>query len=497
MSIGTIKLFPSREDLGVEILITRFSYGGDAMVRTIETDRNFGTMHFAKAQLGDVRRTRRLAMTAELIRRHPGGSFPDKFHSPKDLDAFYDLCNRPEVTHESVLAPHRELTFSRIAESEQTVLIVHDSTELDYTGRKSLEDQLGQIGNGNRRGYICHNSLAVDPHRRTVVGLVSQILHRRQKTPKNETAAQCRERESRESRIWVQGTSTLPADWQLVDVCDRGSDTYEFLAHECHSGRRFVIRSCYNRVMFEGHEDGGARRYLHAFARTLKPFSRKTKKVNVAAREDQPRRTAHVLVAAVAVRLNVPQQARGHYPKRALPVWIVRVWEPDPPKGADPLEWFLLTNEPVGTHKDALRVVGWYECRWIIEELHKAMKTGCDIENPQFTKVERLQPAIALLSIVALTLLNLRDASRMPDAKTRSATELFSCDYIQVLSGWRYGEVRSDLTVHEFFYALARLGGHQNRKRDKPPGWLILWRGWTKLQLMLDGAKAIQKQTKR
>ena len=119
------------------------------------------------AQLGDVRRTRRLATTAELIRRHPGGSFPETFHSPKDLDAFYDLCNRPEVTHESVLAPHRELTLSRIAESEQTLLVVHDSTELDDTGRKTLENQLGQIGNGIRRGDICHNSLAVNPIRQT------------------------------------------------------------------------------------------------------------------------------------------------------------------------------------------------------------------------------------------------------------------------------------------------------------------------------------------
>jgi hypothetical protein len=45
-------------------------------------------------------------------------------------------------------------------------------------------------------------------------------------------------------------------------------------------------------------------------------------------------------------------------------------------------------------------------------------------------------------------------------------------------------------TVHDFFYALARLGGHQNRKRDGMPGWITLWRGWTKRQAMLDGASA-------
>jgi len=51
-------------------------------------------------------------------------------------------------------------------------------------------------------------------------------------------------------------------------------------------------------------------------------------------------------------------------------------------------------------------------CRWVVEEFHKAQKTGCNIEDPQFTFVERLQPMIALLSVVATTLLSLRDLSR-------------------------------------------------------------------------------------
>ena len=89
--------------------------------------------------------------------------------------------------------------------------------------------------------------------------------------------------------------------------------------------------------------------------------------------------------------------------------------------------------------------------------------------------------------MVAVTLLNLRDASRRPDATTRQATTLLSPDYVNVLSLWRYRELREHLTVHDFFYALARLGGHQNRKSDHRPGWLVLWRGWTKLQAMCDG----------
>jgi hypothetical protein len=212
-------------------------------------------------------------------------------------------------------------------------------------------------------------------------------------------------------------------------------------------------------------------------------------------RERQARK-AIVHVAAAPVRIRPPGKKSGEYANEPLPMWVVRVWEPNPPQGQEPLEWFLLTNEPVHGFEDARRVVGWYECRWIIEEYHKALKTGCGIENPQFTTEARLQPAIALLSVVALTLLSLRDAARRPDAKQRPATDLISEDYVEVLSIWRHHRACPEWSVHEFFLALGRLGGHQNRKRDGAPGWLVLWRGWTTLQAMLEGAQAMKLITK-
>lgn len=174
---------------------------------------------------------------------------------------------------------------------------------------------------------------------------------------------------------------------------------------------------------------------------------------------------------------------------------MVQVTKVHPPRGEKKVEWTLLTNEPVETYDDAWHVVGWYESRWTIEEYHKAQKTGCQIEDMQFTTTARLEPAIALLSMVAVTLLNLRDASRHEDAKTRLATTVVSPEYVEVMSIQRSGEIRPKLTVHEFFYALARLGGHQNRKRDHRPGWLVLWRGWMKLQAMVDGYDA-DRQTR-
>ena len=99
--------------------------------------------------------------------------------------------------------------------------------------------------------------------------------------------------------------------------------------------------------------------------------------------------------------------------------------------------------------------------------------------------------------MVAVWLLQLRDISRRPDAHTLPATEIFSPRLVEVLSVMRYQQRRTDLTVHEFCFALARLGGHQNRKRDHQPGWLVLWRGWTKLQLMEQFAAALAKERSR
>ncbi len=292
----------------------------------------------------------------------------------------------------------------------------------------------------------------MDPVQREVIGLGNQILHCRPITQKKETVAEKRNREDRESLLWIQGVQSLPADEEIVDVCDRGADEFEFLEHEVASVRTFVVRSS-------------------------------TVLVNRKSRE------AVVHVSASRVTLLAPRRKRGHHGQSPLPMWVVRVWEPHPPEGAEPLEWILLTNHACMDFESAHRVKSWYECRWIFEEYHKGQKTGCGIEKPQFTSSDRLHPMIAILSVVALSLLNLRELSRRDDAKSRSAARLFSVEYIQVLSIRRHGTPKPNWTLYDFCLALARLGGHMNRNHDSHPGWLVLWKGWTKLQAMIDGAR--------
>jgi len=464
------------------------------MTTQYETEVGLGQAIFGNAALGDQRRTARLVQTFDRMCKHPGGTLPDKLPSPADLRGFYRLCKCEHVTHEAIIDLARRHTLTRIAAHDGPVLLVHDATELDYTTLTSLAGDLGQIGDGGGRGYICQNVLAVSAETGAVLGLMDQVLHHRDDVPDGETQTQKRQRNSRERLLWLHGAKHLPADTKLIDVADQGADTFEFLEHEYLSGRRFVIRVANQRNVSAGHEPGQPPQSLKRLLENLPELGRFTMDVQ-AQKGRQARQGAEFAIRGGALLVHPPHAKCGHHGNDPLPLYVVQVVEVSPPpKGDKRIEWILLTNEPVREFDDAWRVKGWYEHRWIVEEFHKAKKTGCGIEDLQFTAIDRLEPAIALLSIVALTLLNLRNASRRADAKTTRASQYFHLDYVEVLSIWRHGKIRADWTVHDFFLALARLGGHQNRKSDCQPGWLVLWRGWTKLQAMLDGYDAAMRK---
>lgn len=463
--------------------------------------RTFGERNFGNADLGDKRRTRRLVKVADQMVHRPGGSLPEKINSPNALKAMYRLLDSPSVTHQAILDSHQRHLFDAVLpEQSGYTLLISDATELEYTGRESMAGELGQIGNGFRRGYIAQNVLAVNPETRKTLGLANQVLHRRPQVKKGETKTARQKRQSRESLLWLKATRGLPADRKLVDVCDRGADTIEFLEHESKSGRTFLIRSSQNRNCFAG---DGDKTKLHDHARQQKslgswelavtcqaefksPHRRHGKKRQVV----RKKRAATMQVSAVPIWLPASKaKSAAAIGITTIDIWVVRVWESHPPCGQEPLEWFLITNHEVVTFEEAWQVVCWYETRWVIEEYHKCLKTGMQIESYQFTNTERLEPAIALTSVTAITLLNLRDDGRDETTKNRPAIEYLDQQYIQILSMWRHGKVKADWTVGEFVLALARLSGHQNRKSDHPPGWQKLWKGWHELHAMLNGAR--------
>jgi hypothetical protein len=451
--------------------------------------RGFMDNYFSDIDLGHQSRNACFRKVGEQISRHPGGTLPDKFASPAGYAAMDRLMNRPETTHARVMAPHYRKTQAKMEAGAGVVLILHDTTTLDYSGLRLAK--LPKVGNGNGRGYLCHNSLAVAADQHEVLGLVSQILHSRVSRGRKEPVAQKRQRQSRESRLWSRAVEELPSappGKRYIDVADRGADIFEFLYNEHRLGRECVVRSTHNRRVRLGHDGQGKQVLLHHHLRTLPATGvERTKEIRDAHTKEQ--RTAVLRVAFVAVEILPPHVCKGEYEKKPIKAWAVRVWEEKPPAGGTAVEWFLVVLQPVTNSIEAWQQCDWYCCRWIIEELHKAKKTGCQIEDLQFHTQEALQPMIGLLSVVAVLLLNLREASRRPDAATRPATDVVEPIYEEVIRTWRYKKPHEPLSVLEFYMAVARLGGHMNRKRDGFPGWLTLWRGWQKLQIMVEAVQ--------
>jgi hypothetical protein len=455
---------------------------------------SFGQQHFGGCELGDKRLTDRLVQTTDLFLRHPGGTLPDKLNNTADLIGFYRLANNDKVTHAKLMAAHAARTKQLMERAAGVVLVIHDTTEIDFSGLESVQG-LGQIGHGGCQGFLCHNSLAYACDVGEVLGLVSQLIHVRRKVSKTESPKAKREHPGRESRLWKkgwQGLGPVPQGQLRVNIADRGADIFEFIEPIELGGDHYVIRSKSNRnIEIDDGKGGIIKIKLHDFARSLPSLGER--EVKVSTNHGHQGRTTRVRVSAAAVSIRAPHFARGEHSKNNLPAWVIYVREIDAPAGEDPLEWILLSNVPAPTFEQVGQRIDWYACRPIVEEYHKAMKTGCGVELPQFTTPHALQVAIAVLSVVATQLLRLRDLARRDDAATRPASEVVDRDYIDVLNLVRFKKkFGSDMSVHDFCMALAKLGGHLNRKHDGPPGWLVLWRGWTKLQPMVDGLQLLR-----
>ena len=213
------------------------------------------------------------------------------------------------------------------------------------------------------------------------------------------------------------------------------------------------------------------------------------------ARPHQRARQAKLEVRAGAITVPLPSAPsaaiRASGP-RAIPMYVVEVREVDPPPDVEePLHWVLLTSLPATDAEAARRVVGYYETRWLVEEYHKALKTGCGLEQRQYETAQRLEAVTGFLSIVAIRLLQLKTVAR--NDPERPAEALVPRPWIQMLVQVSRGKHRTIRTVRDFYRGLARLGGFLARKRDGEPGWITLWRGFEKLHLMLRGAAALKR----
>lgn len=459
-----------------------------------EIDQEWARQQWTSVELGDKRRTRRAVLMGERMVLNPGGSIPEQMGSWGATKAAYRLLNEKDVTLNGLSQPHWEQSRQEAAD-EGVVLMIQDTTEMDFTAQSHIKN-LGPIGDGRGRGFLLHSVLAFAPDVAKVLGLAHQQSVLR--IPRVEGERKKKWTHSPESLLWEKATRSVgkpPADAIWVQTGDRGSDSFGFMAAcDPKNNLHFLFRLKSNRVLdwSERAEPapmvGDPERYLISYARTLSAQGQ-TFTVDVAPRKGQPRRTATVQLAWSPVTIPAPKEApkelRQHQPIKA---WVVRVWEVNPPPKVEAVEWVLLSSLPVLSWDDAHQRSQWYAKRWLIEDFHKVLKTGCRIEHTQLDDRLDIERLLGFLSPIAVRLLQLRQIARqVPDTLAR--TEIGSLPLHLLASELQCNP--TTMTIAQFWAGVAQLGGHLGRKGDGTPGWITLWRGYRQLQLMVRGARLI------
>jgi hypothetical protein len=453
----------------------------------IQEAQAWAVTQFGTADLHDKRRTDRLVYLATQIAADPSGSFPEQTGSWNDLRAAYNLFDCEEVTFQAIAAPHWELTRRTTG---KILLIIEDTTEIDYGPCRQVEG-LSPVGSGTGRGFHLHSGLMVSAKDDRVHGLAGQLIYHRQPVPEGETRTERLQRDDRESQIWgnlVVQIGSPPAGTSWVHVVDRGADDFEFFYHCQQTGTKWVARAKnLNRIIITPQ---GGQAPLRSYLGTLPEAGSYT--LNLRARPKQPARTAKLAIAFGALTVPTPR-LKSRFLKQVKPaairMWVVWVREMGAPPGVDPVEWVLYTSSPVECLEDAMVVVGYYEKRWLIEEWHKVLKTGFQVEHRQLKTCDRLETMMGLMSVEAVRLFQLKGEART--APQRPAAQVVPPKYVKVLTAVRKLAPAEELTVGSFFRELAKLGGFLGRRHDGEPGWITIWRGWHKLQAMIRGADAI------
>jgi hypothetical protein len=449
---------------------------------------------FAGAKLTDIRRVARVKTIAEAMAVHPGRSIPKLCRNLYAAKATYNLFKHVEATPENIQAGHRAWVLDAMRQPG-VYLLLEDTTELSWSGKQAIAG-LGPIGNSaaGLQGFFLHTVLSVrwpdtaqDNSKRQpveVIGLGDQHYYVRTPCRQPRESSQERLKRARESQVWPQTSQRVgraPAGARWVRVADREADIYEYLVSCQELGHGFVIRAAKDRA-FSHPETGKRAGRLFTAARSAVPLGEFT--VELRQRPQHPARTAHLCVSATAVALSAPWRP-GHGRDRRHPIQCtaVRVWEDAAPDTGERLEWILLCDANVEHFAQAHACALQYATRWMIEEYHKAIKTGLGAERLQLERAERLFAAIAIMSVVALRLLELRERLRRhPNAEADQAgLSPLELEVLRVRSG------RQLSTVREVALAIGRLGGHLNRKGDGLPGWQTLWHGMNTLHALVEG----------
>jgi hypothetical protein len=463
---------------------------------------------FKDLKLGDPRRHRRLQKMLSKLAKRPGASFPDAMASDAELDGSYLFANNKAIDPQQMLDSVAAATVER-ANVANSVLAIHDTTSGSFPHADPRE--VGYLST-RKAGFYIHYTLVLDGgawrrplgvvHLETIARKKPSKRGRKNKASGKETARW----KDRESARWGRGVDASAAALsqckEVIHVADREGDSYAFLASMVAQNRSFVVRVNHNRKVGDPDDLDKQWTPLKEQVRCLEGTLERDVELSERKPSQAPRdakahpvrkaRIARLQFAATTVVLTRPRYLAEPVAK-TLTLNVVHVSEPNPAPGEPPVEWLLFTTLPIESNKQIAAVVDIYRARWTIEEMNKAIKTGCAYESREFRSLHALRMVLAMTLPIATELLWLRSRARSDVATP--ATDVLTPQQVKLLRQIAARPVPAKATAREALYALAGLGGHARRNGE--PGWIVLHRGMQKLLAYEEAYEAGYKAARR
>lgn len=455
------------------------------------------------ASFVDRRLARRLEMLAARFVIKPDASFPEALRRSAELEAGYRFFGNTAVNPDAILAGHFEGVKKR-AEEEESVLALHDTSTITFrhNGQRRADDGSPLP----KQRFFVHLALVVtDDEARRPLGIAGLQTWYRGSTF---GGGGWHDEANRWSDTALLASQRL-AHKSVIHVMDREADDYWLLHNLTTNGERFVVRARIKGKRTRMLVDDDFRQLHEAVAhmdavveRDVK-LSKRLKHRSPTQDIIHPPREARLTRLSVAARtLTIkcpkrhPKQSKARRAATLVPtitVNVMRVWETTPPPGEQPVEWVLLTTDPIATEQQVLKIVDRYRARWTIEEYFKALKTGCAYESRQLEDHHSLANALATFAPIACTLLDLRSEARREPAAP--AHNVLTSAQLEVLRALKEVPLPDQPTQRDALLAVAALGGHIKWNGD--PGWLTLARGYADLVMLTAGWELAKLQQAR
>ncbi|MDD2943041.1 MAG: IS4 family transposase [bacterium] len=456
-----------------------------------ECDAGWASVELGSCDFGDTRRNRRVLKVAEDLSKRPLVPINHASEDWAATKAAYRIFSNERVSRSELLSAHLEQTRSRVRD-EEVVLAIQDTTYLNYGNHEKCSG-LGYCGNKELKGITMHSTLVVTPSG-LPLGLATQHQHTRLEPGCSATKKNYRSIpiEEKESFRWIKAlretVKVCGSAKQVVTVCDRECDIYEFLMEADNLATHYVVRSSSPRLV----EEEDAHNIIQAVeSREIAGAH----EVLIPSREGVKGRKAHLEIRFAEVTLRPPQHLKGDG-YRPIRVWVVLANENNPPEGTPGLRWLLLTNVEVKTFEAALERIDWYKARWHIEIFHKVLKSGCKVEDCRLETIRGLMLYLTMFSIIAWRIYWFTHISRVaPDASPRTILAKSEFDALSMLAGRKKHQKAEIKSVKKAVIEIAKLGGFLARRHDGHPGPTVIWRGWQRLSDATEIYETMQLQT--